>query len=106
MGIHHDEGGWRDGIGICPSCDKKAKLNDVGSMDQDAWFCDACIKRYSVTKLRAVANAALASKSANKRRTTCLRCGTTLVPGISVGFMCHECNRAYKERFGSEVRWQ
>ncbi len=94
--------------GICSSCDRDRQLYDVQSLDQMAWYCGDCIARFGAETLRRASDAALAVRQMPKQaaRATCLRCGTGLVPGISVGLMCHQCNGAYKERFGKPVKWQ
>lgn len=108
MSGRYSEGGdWRSADrGICRGCDKDRKLYDVGSMDQLAWFCYDCIKKFGKRTLEAAANAALAARSAPKTRVRCLRCDAPLLPGISEWFMCRDCNDAYKERFGRNVKWQ
>ena len=105
---YSDKGRWGNNRGICKSCDKERELFDVLSMDQDAWFCADCIKKFGIRQLSFAANAALAARTMPKPtpRSTCLRCDTALVPGISVGLMCHQCNGKYREMFGRDVKWQ
>ena len=90
-------------LGICSSCDKEARLIDVGAFDFTA-FCAKCVERYGARELREVSNAALAIREAPKRPKVCLRCSAPLVQGSRP--MCSNCNEVYRATFGSEVRWQ
>lgn len=91
--------------GPCSSCDAVRLIYDVKSLDPQARFCSPCIRKYGMGTLASAANAALAAREVPKVRTTCLRCGTGLVPGISRGLMCHGCNAAYREVFNRDVKW-
>ena len=88
--------------GICASCDRRTFVYDVGAYDFSL-FCKPCRKRYGDQNLKEVANAALSMREQKTKDRTCLRCGSPLIAGSRP--MCQNCEGAYRERFGTTVKW-
>lgn len=87
--------------GECASCDKPAKLYDVGALDSTK-FCWTCITKYGKAELRESANLALSIREIPKRQPECIRCSAPLIIG-SKGGMCEGCRKVYRDTFGKDV---